>query len=118
MVYGVNHAATGKASYSNATISYKANNLGVVSVDSTHMIGSASVFLPHHPDRESLYAFAFARDCSVVPTPFCITVPSDGCPVLPTGAAASLTLRAYLEPATATGPALDELVADQALLVH
>jgi hypothetical protein len=118
MVYGVNHAATGKASYSNASIVYNANALGVVAVDSTMMAGSAAVFLPNHPARDSLYAFAFARDCSVAPTPFCITVPSDGCPVLPIGEAANLTLRAYLEPATATGPAYNELVVDRALLVN
>jgi hypothetical protein len=118
MVYGVDHAATGKASYSNATIAYKSNALGVVAVDSTMMAGSAAVFLPHHPSRDSLYAFAFARDCSVAPTPFCVTIPSDGCPLLPSGAAANLTFRAYLEPATATGPALDELIVDRALLVN
>jgi hypothetical protein len=118
MVFGVDHAATGKASYSNATISYNANSLGVVAVDSTMMAGSAAVFLPNHPARDSLYAFALARDCSVAPTPFCITVPSDGCPVLPIGAAANLTFRAYLEPATATGPAYGELVVDRALLVN
>jgi hypothetical protein len=118
MVYGVDHAATGKASYSNATIAYAANALGVVAVDSTMMAGSAAVFVPNHPARDSLYAFAFARDCSVAPTPYCVTVPADGCPLLPIGAAANLTLRAYLEPATATGPAYNELVVDRALLVN
>lgn len=117
MVYGVNHQATGKASYSNATITYSANALGVVAVDSTEMPGSAEVFLPGDPDADSLYAFAFARDCSVAPTPYCIAVPSQGCPVLPIGAAAGLTLRAYLDPATRTGPGLGEIVVDRALLV-
>jgi len=118
IVYGVNHAATGKATYSNATLSYKANSLGVVAVDSTMMPGSAQVFLPSDPNSASLYAYAFARDCSVVPTPYCITVPSDGCPLLPTGAAATLAFRAYLEPPTATGPALPELLVDRAILVN
>ena len=118
MVYGVNHAATGKATYSNATIAYHASALGVVAVDSTMMPGSAAVFLPNHPDRDSLYAYAFARDCSVVPTPYCVTVPAEGCPLLPGGAGANLTFRAYLEPATATGPAYDELLVDRAFVIN
>jgi len=118
MIYGVNHAATGKASYSNASIVYSANALGVVAVDSTMMAGSAAVFLPHHPARDQLYAFAFARDCSVAQTPFCITVPADGCPLLPTDQTANVVFRAYLDPATATGPAFNELLVDRVLLVN
>jgi hypothetical protein len=118
IAFGVNHQATGKASYSNAVVQYVENAMGVVALDSTQMSGTADAYLPSHPDVDLLYAVAFARDCDAVPLTSCVEVPSDGCPLLPADAEANVVFRAYLEPATRTGPDLREIVVDRVLCVE
>jgi hypothetical protein len=92
--------------------------MGVLGFDSTRMEGTAATLLPGHPDAGLMYAVAFARDCSSVAVPSCVDVPSDGCPLLPSGADANLVFRAYLEPSTMTGPERSEIVVDRVLHVE
>ena len=63
IVYGVNHAATGKATYSNFAL-YGADILnGVGCVNSQDLSGTAEEYLPENPDAELLYVFKVARSC-------------------------------------------------------
>jgi len=116
-VLGVDHAATGKATYANASVYSVEHLAGLVSVTSHEWAGSASVWLPGDPDAASLFAWRIARDCTG--DSHCLEVPTTACP---TGAAltAPLTLafRAYLEPGTGTGPDPATLVRERSFLVQ
>lgn len=117
IVYGVNHAAAGKAVYSNVVVYGEARDNGVASVSSNSYAGSANRYLPGCPDADKLYAWKVTRrpvgsePCLLIPLP-----PADqklhG--VAPE-AAMYLGFRAYLEPETKVGPAWHELVFDRAI---
>jgi len=110
MVFGVNHARTGKASYSNLSVVEREHLIGVVDLNSQEMVGSARHWLPDHPLADDLYAASIRRDCTGR-AETCLEVPV-GCPGVETGGEMHLTLRAYLEPATGVAPAAAELATD------
>jgi len=114
IVYGVNHAATGKATYSNCNFYGEAGWNGVVGIYSTEYAGSAEEYLPGNPLAKYLYVCKFTRNCSS----------EKNCVVVPTGPKAHgveldepafVAIRAYLEPATKVGPAYAELLYDRAI---
>jgi len=114
IVYGVNHAASGKATYSNCSFYGEAGWNGVAGIYSTEYAGSAEQYLPGNPLAKYLYVCKFARSCSSEKT----------CVVVPTGPKAHgvelnepafVAIRAYLEPATKVGPAYTELLYDRAI---
>jgi len=114
IVYGVNHAASGKATYSNCSFYGEAGWNGVAGIYSTQYTGSAEEYLPGNPLAKYLYVCEFARSCS----------PEKNCVAVPTGPAAHgvgldepafVAIRAYLEPATRVGPAYPELLYDRAI---
>ena len=121
IVYGVNHEATGKATYSNASV-YAGHDiygqdllLGLVSEQSGNFRGSARDYLANAPD--TLYAWKFARDCHeeahCTPiTTTCARLDLNNPPDMWMG------FRAYLEPSTAVGPAFTEIVYDRAIVFH
>ncbi|OGN92376.1 MAG: hypothetical protein A2Z75_04935, partial [Chloroflexi bacterium RBG_13_50_10] len=114
IVYGVNHAATGKATYANCNFYGEAGWNGVVGIYSTEYAGSAGEFLPGNPLAKYLYVCKFARNCGS----------EKNCVAVPTGPKAHgvgldepafIGFRAYMEPATKVGPAYAELLYDRVI---
>jgi hypothetical protein len=114
IVYGVNHAASGKATYANCSFYGEAGWNGVAGIYSTEYTGGAEQYLPGNPLAKYLYVCKFARSCSS----------EKNCVVVPTGPKAHgvelnepafVAIRAYLEPATRVGPAYTELLYDRAI---
>jgi hypothetical protein len=114
IVYGVNHAASGKATYSNCTFYGDEAWNGVTSIYSTEFEGTAEQYLPNNPLAKYLYVCKFARDC----------VSEKACKSVPTGPkahgikldeAAFIGVRAYMEPVTRVGPAETELLYDKTI---
>jgi hypothetical protein len=141
VVYGVNHAAAGKALYCNAIL-YDADpaadigfpfppNMdfddiwrayaGLVSVNSENsMQGSAQAFLPANTvptngsGQDLLYARKFSRACDTADSVACTTIPPAPCDLLPEQEFC-FAFRAYVEPETKVGPAYTELVYDRVI---
>jgi hypothetical protein len=114
IVYGVNHAASGKATYSNCTFYGEAAWNGVTSIYNTEFEGTATQYLPNNPLAKYLYVCKFARGCDT----------QTACKAVPTGPkahgveldeAAFIGVRAYMEPTTRVGPAETELLFDRAI---
>ncbi|MBM4454462.1 MAG: hypothetical protein FJ013_07775 [Chloroflexi bacterium] len=114
IVYGVNHAASGKATYSNCNFYGEAGWNGVVGIYSTELAGTAESYLPGNPLAKYLYVCKFARKCSS----------EKACVAVPTGPKAHgvgldqpafIGFRAYMEPATRVGPAFTELLYDRVI---
>ena len=140
IVYGVNHQKTGKATYANFSVYVEptfgtGREIGLGSVADPKFAGSAEVYLgPDDPDADMLYAFKIARHCPAG-DPYCLQVgpPSDmnGVPYndnctpqisleMDPGAPGwksdvFVVFRAYMEPATAVSPDVNELVWDRAI---
>jgi hypothetical protein len=112
IVVGVQHEATGKASYMNLAVYNTPRLMGVAAVTGSDLRGSAERYLPDHPHSRYLYAYKFARHCQG--EPYCFAVPTG-----PEGVALDTTLnfieRPYLEPATHTGPLASQIVPPQVL---
>jgi len=114
IIYGVNHASTGKASYSNLGIFGAKLNNGVASVDNKRFEGTAEEYIPGNPAAKYLYVWKVARDCN-----------GDGnCTEVPTGPGSSgiglnetafVVFRAYLEKETKVGPSYTELAYDRVI---
>lgn len=113
VVFGVNHATTGKATYSNFAVYDLSKALGVAAIESREMAGSARDYLADDPNVDRLYAFRVARSCATGDA-HCVEIAA-GCPGVPLTASAILAFRAYLEPTTATAPLASELLADRVL---
>ena len=114
IVYGVNHAASGKATYSNCSFYGEKGWNGVAGIYSTEFEGTAEQYLPGNPLAKYLYVCKFARSCDS----------GKACEAVPTGPkahgvgldeAAFIGVRAYMEPTTRVGPACTELLYDQAI---
>jgi hypothetical protein len=106
MVYGVDHAATGKTQYSSFDVMALDHKVGVAGITSAYYAGSAAAFVPDDPNVVSLYACRVARSCAAVPTnECCLAVADAACPGgLGPGAAFSFSFRTYLDPTIDTAP--------------
>lgn len=118
IVYGVNHAATGDATYANLSVYADPSLLlGVRGENSRNLAGSAATYLPDHPQVESLYAWKVTRNCHGEAQ--CLEVKLDEpCARLDLNDTTQLWLafRIYLEARTRVGPAFTELIYDRAIL--
>lgn len=118
IVYGANHEATGKATYSNLSVYADPTLLlGVAGENSRRFAGSAATYLPDHPQVESLYAWKVARDCHGEPQ--CLEVKlAQPCAKLDLNDETELWLafRLYLEQRTRVGPAFTEVIYDRAIV--
>jgi hypothetical protein len=116
-VLGVDHEATGKATYASASVYAIDHLVGLRAVTSREWAGSAEPWLPGDPDASQLFAWRIARDCTGDPA--CLTIPVGTCP---DGAALdaflALAFRAYVEPTTFTSPDSTTLVRERVLLVQ
>lgn len=114
VIYGVNHARTGRASYHNASVMVDEHWVGVASIESDAMVGSARAFLgDDEPLVDDLYAWVISRDCSTFTEP-CLQV-ERSCPWPDLDETLWVTWRMYLDPASGVAPAGWELVEDRML---
>jgi hypothetical protein len=114
IVYGVNHAATGKATYSNFGI-YGAKIInGIGAVSSYDLSGSAETYIPGHAASRYLYAWKVARRS--LGDPRCLEIPwgrkAHG---IDLNEAAFVGFRAYVEEKTKVGPFWSEILYDRAI---
>lgn len=114
VVYGVDHAAVGKATYSGISVYALRKLVGVAGVTSEKFAGSAARYLPGDVDAPRLYAYVLARTCAG--RTHCLEVPRGDCPSgIDDGKVGILATRPYLEPGTHTGPAPTTLIRDRVL---
>jgi hypothetical protein len=117
IVYGVNHVATRKATYSNFVVYAAEGWYGVGAVTDLDLNGTAQAYLPNNPNAKYLYVYKVARNCD---ESHCFEVPSDLNPTeqkygIPVENPLLIGWRLYLEKATKTGPAYTEIVYDKAI---
>jgi hypothetical protein len=117
MVYGVNHVATGKATYMNFNIYASRPKDGKVPIggaDDSTFSGTATPYL-NDPDASLMYAFKVSRDCQGESN--CLTVALDDCDrlTIDKDTVLGLLFRTYLEPATKVGPAMPEVLYDRVI---
>jgi hypothetical protein len=112
LVYGVNHAATGKATYANLGV-YGSDLLNGVAQASNHdYAGTAEAYLPGNPAAPYLYVAKVSRQTE----PGAVVVPFGVGPYgVDLNRPAFITFRIYLERETKVGPAWGELVWDRAI---
>ncbi len=129
IVYGVDHAATGKATYSSAAVyldpTLAAGVADANSADFASNPGTASSYLPGAPGIEKFYVWKVARNCNGEPgcmeakvdaAHVAACAPPGGIPKIAPDAPVRIGLRQYLEPATKTGPADAELLYDRVIV--
>ena len=114
IVYGVDHAATGKATYSNFAL-YGADILnGVGCVNSQNLSGTAVEYLPGNPEAKYLYVWKVARNCSG--DPHCLEIPwgvkAYG---IELNQPAFVGFRGYMEQNRAVGSSYDEILYDRVI---
>jgi hypothetical protein len=114
IVYGVNHAATGKATYSNFGVFGAAGLNGVGAVSNFDFTGTAEEYIPGNPVAKDLYVWKVSRSCDGGAN--CLTIPwgvkAYGVDLDKPGFVA---FRAYLEPQTKVGPSWSEIVYDRVI---
>ncbi len=119
MLYGVNHVATGKATYMNTNVyASETAKLTLGAVDDSKFPGTASSYLPAgDPAASLMYAYKVARNCGGdTNTCLQLSVP-EGCTSLTLNSNTLLGVftRIYVEPATKIGPAMPEILYDRVL---
>ena len=114
IIYGVNHVATGKATYSSATIYGAAGWNGVGTIHDANFNGTAEDYLPDNPNAKYLYVYKIARNCNGDLN--CFEVPTGpGAYGIALDQPLMIFWRTYLEKATKTGPSYSEIVYDRAV---
>jgi hypothetical protein len=121
LVFGVDHAATGKATYSSASVYLdRTLALGVAGIDTADFAAlphTASSYLPGELGIDKFYVWKVARNCNGEPgcleaksiEPACQDKVAADAPV-------RLAFRQYAEPATRIGPADAELLYDRVIV--
>ena len=114
IVYGVNHVATGKATYSNFAPNGADIWNGVGAVHDPEFAGTAEEYLPDNPNAKYLYAYKIARNCSN--DSHCYEVPyGPGGYGIHTNQPLFIGWRLYMENATKTGSSYSEILYDRAI---
>lgn len=101
LVFGVNHEATGLATYANVVVTHWSKRAGIASFESPDMPGSADAYLPDHPDRDALFVVEIARACEG--RPHCLEIATDF-PGVPPDESLAFLFRAYLAPGGTVAP--------------
>jgi hypothetical protein len=114
IVYGVNHVATGKATYSNFALYGSDIWNGVKAITNEDFNGSAEAYLPGKPNAKYFYIYKLTRHCGG--DPYCYEVPTGpGAYGIGLDQPLMLAWRIYLEKATKTGPSYSEILYDRAI---
>ena len=124
LVYGVDHAATGKASYSSAAVYLdKMIAAGFASADSADFRAyphTASQYLPGAPGIEKFYVWKVARNCNGEPGCMEAKVPAAKMGACGGRIAADgpvrIAFRSYAEPGTKVGPADSEILYERVIV--
>ena len=125
VAYGLNHVATGKASYTSVTVCADPEAVvNLVAKHHRHLQGSARDFIADQQNADKFYAWSFSRAGSSGPQGLHVTTlaATDTCFCQRYGlsrpvdmSTVQLFFRVYAEPATKTRPALSELLLDRLL---
>jgi hypothetical protein len=116
VIYGVNHAATNKATYSNFSISGTSHLNGVCGTTNHEFAGSAEKYLPCCKEAKYLYVWKVARDRGCNGDEDCLEVPfCKGIRGIDLSEEAFVGFRAYLEKTTKVGPLSTELLYDRVI---
>jgi hypothetical protein len=117
IVYGVNHQAFGKATYSSFSIYQKDKDLGIKGLNSPDFAENTIDYTPKNEFSPYLYACKVARNCGNDPQCIQIELPEYLQPCAKVDLTEDLFVgfRAYLEPDTAVGPNPAELLYDQVI---
>lgn len=102
-VVGVVHKLTKKATYSNLSVYNQAQSLGIAAVGDNEIQNSAVTFIPNDDNKEYLYAYRLARNCTG--QKFCLVVPQQKPTGVPVDEAITLVERVYVEPSSNVAPA-------------
>jgi hypothetical protein len=114
IVYGINHEATGKATYSSFTIYGAKGYNGVGAIHDAEFNGTAQEYLPDNPNAKYLYVYKIVRKCNG--EAHCFEVPTGpGAYGIALDQPLFIAWRSYLEKATKTGPSYSEIVYDRAI---
>lgn len=114
VVYGVNHVASGKATYTNCNFYGKAAWNGVAGIYNYQYEGSAEEYLPDNPLAKDLYVCIFLRSGSSEKNLISVPVGPKAHGVR-LDEPAFIGFRAYLEPSTKVGPLNTELIYDRVI---
>ncbi len=118
MVYGANHAATGKATYMSLNV-YASNEKAELSIGNLiddQLQGTAARYLPSgDPAADLMYAYKVSRSCGQHELQCLQLSAPKGCTRLTVDASTVLGLvfRMYAEPGTKVGPAMPEILYDR-----
>ena len=118
VAYGVIHPQVNKATYSNISVMGWGRKAAPVMVNHQEMVGSARYYLDSGIDPETvdkIYAFKIARSYGCVDKEPCKEVGYECGIGIPSDEDVALVFRAYVEPSTAVGPALGEVILDRIL---
>jgi hypothetical protein len=114
IVYGVNHAATRKGTYSNFAICGADVWNGVGAINDPDLNGTADEYLPDNPNAKYLYVYKVARNCNGDPHCFRVPYGMKGYGI-DLDQPLYILWRIYLEKATKTGPSYSEILYDRAI---
>ena len=120
VVYGVNHVATGKATYANTVLYARPMLNGIVSLYDSMYADSASTYLPGE-NGGSYYVMKLARtaeDEFTAAIPYSTDNPNGRFYGADNETQLFLAYRAYVEPETGVGPSYYEIVYDRAIVFH
>lgn len=118
MVYGANHVATGKATYSSiSAYSGLKGKLSIGSVYHDSFANTATLYLPGDLDANKMYAYKVSRNCGNDDNADCMQLSLDNCPKLTIGpdTVIGFIFRNYLEPSTNVGPVMPEILYDRVI---
>jgi len=112
ILVGLNHALTGKGTYTNITPYYYDKQLGIGSLRGDQLIGSAATYIPDEVNSDLFYVAKIARSCGPDgdKEKYCLEVPSSGYLSVPLNEYIFIMNRAYLEHETACEPAAHEIL--------
>jgi hypothetical protein len=118
VAYGVIHPEVNKATYSNISVMGWARKAAPIMVNNPEMVGSARYYLGSNVEQataDKIYAYKIARPRGCNDAEPCKEVGYDCGSGIGTDEGVALIFRAYVEPSTAVGPALGEVILDRIL---
>jgi len=117
IIFGVNHQAIGKATYSSFSVYQKEKDLGIKGLNSPDFAKYSIGVVPQNAYAPYLYASKVARNCGDDPQCIQIELPEylQPCTEVDLSKELFVGFRAYLEPPTAVGPNPAELLYDQVI---
>jgi hypothetical protein len=117
IVYGVNHAATGKATYANFGLYGITALNGIQGVSNHDYTGTAEEFLPDNPNAQYLYVAKISRENDGEQSTSVISSGIGAYGIEP-DELCFVGYRMYVEPETSVGPVWNEIAYDRAMKIN